>query len=126
MPFKDIGSVVCELSARPQYISAKAKHQSAHSQNAFLRVRCSFRTPQQLPPSGITSFLQPPLPLRKLGIEQAAAAAKPNPADYQGRAGAHSGEGQLRSIGYEYLLHGLVALLRAAAASLKSDGNKPA
>lgn len=55
MPFKDVGSFVCELSAGPQYISAKAKHQSAHSQNAFLRVRCSFRVPQKLAPSGITS-----------------------------------------------------------------------
>lgn len=101
MPFKDVGSFVCELSAGPQYISTKAKHKFAHPQNAFLRVRCCFRVPQQLSPFGITSFLQPPLPLRKLGIEQqieqAAAAAKSDPADYHGRAGGHSEDGQLRS-----------------------------
>ncbi len=76
MPFKDVGSFVCELSAGPQYIGAKAKHQSAHSQNTFLRVRCGFRVPQKLAPSGITTFLQPLSPLRKLGIEQAATAAE--------------------------------------------------
>ena len=115
MPFKDVGSFVCELSAGPQYIGAKAKHQSAHSQNTFLRVRCGFRILQQLAPSGITTFLQPLSPLRKLGIKQAAAAAaaERGMTDFMEEL-ARTAERDSDDHPF-YLLHGLVALLRAAA-----------
>ncbi len=82
MPFKDVGSFVCELSTGPQYIGAKAKHQSAYSQNTFLRVRCGFRVPQKLAHFGVTTFLQPLSQLHKLGIERLLPQLSENTADF--------------------------------------------